>query len=176
MSSVKKWRLVLIGTVSLFLVACEKAPSYEFEGTYFITEGEGCTIPTSAEDNESYFLEITRQVHNGSLSYSAKLPSAAKAEMPITSVQSASPTSDNELTFNFTHAKVPGAVPGSSKMSFEISVVPNKNKEGHLWLTKQKAIMVQDEKVTEYDVLDNLRRFFELGQAGACLRKGTATG
>ncbi|MCY1463175.1 hypothetical protein D9M71_810320 [compost metagenome] len=96
--------------------------------------------------------------------------------MPITSVKSTSPTKDNELTFNFTHAKLPGAVPGSSKMSFEISVVPNKNKEGHLWLTKQKAIMVRDGKVTEYDVLDNLRRFFELGQAGACLRKGTATG
>ncbi|UVL55586.1 hypothetical protein [Pseudomonas sp. B21-035] len=176
MSSVKKWRLVLIGTVSLFLVACEKAPSYAFEGTYFTTEGEDCTIPASAEDNENYFLEITKQVHNGSVSYSAKLPSVAKAEMPITSVQSASPTKDNELTFNFTHAKLPGAVPGSSKMSFEISVVPNKNKENHLWLTKQKAIMVRDEKVTEYDVLDNLRRFFELGKAGACLRKGTAAG
>jgi len=173
-SSVKKWRLVLIGTVSLSLAACEKAPSYEFEGTYFITEGEDCTIPASAEDNENYFLEITRQVHNGSVSYSAKLPSVAKAEMPITSVQNASPSKDNELTFSFTHAKVPGAVPGSSKMSFEISVVPNKNKENHLWLTKQKAIMVRDEKVSEYDVLDNLRRFFELGKAGACLRKGTA--
>ncbi|WP_256326702.1 hypothetical protein [Pseudomonas sp. UC 17F4] len=176
MSSVKKWRLVLIGTVSLFLVACEKAPSYEFEGTYFITEGENCTIPASAEDNKNYFLEITRHVHTGSVSYSAKLPSVAKAEMPIISVQNASPSKDNELTFTFTHAKVSGAVPGSSKMSFEISVVPNKNKENHLWLTKQKAIMVRDEKVTEYDVLDNLRRFFELGKAGACLRKGTAAG
>ncbi|UVM66140.1 hypothetical protein LOY34_22980 [Pseudomonas sp. B21-009] len=175
MSSVKKWRLVLIGTVSLFLAACEKAPSYEFEGTYFITEGENCTIPASAEDNKNYFLEITKQVHNGSVSYSAKLPSVAKAEMPITSVKNASPTKDNELTFSFTHAKVPGVMPGSSKMSFEISAVPNKNKENHLWLTKQKAIMVRDEKVTEYDVLDNLRRFFELGKAGACLRKGTAT-
>ena len=172
----KKWRLVLIGTVSLFLAACEKAPSYEFEGTYFITEGENCTIPASAEDNKNYFLEITKHVHNGSVSYSAKLPSVVKAEMPITSVQNASPSKDNELTFRFTHAKVPGAVPGSSKMSFEISVVPNKNKENHLWLTKQKAIMVRDEKVTEYDVLDNLRRFFELGKAGACLRKGTAAG
>ena len=171
----KKWRLVLIGAVSLFLVACEKAPSYEFEGTYFITEGENCTIPASAEDNEKYFLEIIKQVNTGSVSYSAKLPSVAKAEMPITSVQNASPTKDNELTFIFTHAKATGAVPGGSKISFDISVVPNKNKENHLWLTKQKAIMVRDEKVTEYDVLDNLRRFFELGKAGACLRKGAAT-
>lgn len=172
----KKWKFAFLGVVSLFLTACEKTPSYEFEGTYFITEGEDCTVPTSAEDNEKYYLEITKQAHNGSVSYSAKLPSVAKAEMSITSVQNASPTKDNELTFSFTHAKVPGAVPGSSKMSFEISVVPNKNKEGHLWLTKQKAIMVRDEKVTEYDVLDNLRRFFELGKAGACLRKGTVEG
>ncbi|ROL71720.1 hypothetical protein [Pseudomonas vranovensis] len=171
----KKWKLALVSVVALSLVACEKAPSYEFEGTYFITEGENCTIPASAEDNENYFLEITKQVHNGSVSYSAKLPSVAKAEMPITSVQNASPSKDNELTFSFTHATVPGTMPGSSKMSFEISVVPNKNKENHLWLTKQKAIMVRDEKVSEYDVLDNLRRFFELGKAGACLRKGTAT-
>ncbi|UVL60876.1 hypothetical protein LOY54_23100 [Pseudomonas sp. B21-032] len=171
----KKWKLALVGVASLFLAACEKAPSYEFEGTYFITEGENCTIPESAEDNENYFLEITKHVHTGSVSYSAKLPSVAKAEMPITSVKNASPTKDNELMFNFTHAKGFGAVPGSSKMSFEISVVPNQNKENHLWLTKQKAIMVRDEKVTEYDVLDNLRRFFELGKAGACLRKGTAT-
>lgn len=172
----KKWKSALVGIVSLSLAACEKAPSYEFEGTYFITEGEDCVIPASAEDNENYFLDVTKQVHNGSVSYSAKLPSVAKAEMPITSVQNASPTKDNELTFNFTHAKVRGAMPESSKMSFEISVVPNKNKENHLWLTKQKAIMVRDEKVSEYDVLDNLRRFFELGKAGACLRKGTAEG
>lgn len=172
----KKCKSALVGIVSLCLAACEKGPSYDFEGTYFITEGEGCTNPASAEDSEKYFLEITRQANNGSVSYSAKLPSVAKAEMPITSVQNVSPTKDNELTFNFTHAKVRGAMPESSKMSFEISVVPNKNKENHLWLTKQKAIMVRDEKVSEYDVLDNLRRFFELGKAGACLRKGTAEG
>ncbi|MGC5703379.1 hypothetical protein J4P02_24580 [Pseudomonas sp. NFXW11] len=171
----KTWKLALIGVVSLSLAACEKQPAYEFEGKYFAAEGDACTTPTNAKDLEQYFLEITKEVQGGSVLYSAKFPSAASAKLPIVSAQSVSPV-DNQLTFNFAEAKVSRPLPGNSKFNIVVSVIPNQSKEGHLWLVKAGMLITRDGEVQEYDILDNLRRFIEVGKTGACLRKATAAG
>lgn len=174
--SVKKWKLALIGAVSLVLAACEKAPSYEFEGQYFVTEGEECTTPENTKDREQYYLEITKEVRGGSVSFSANFPTASKTGLPVVSAQSASPDDDNQLTFNFYAPKESVTPPEAAKFNIVLSVIPNQSKEGHLWVTKAEMNIARDGAVQKYDILENLRRFFELGKAGVCLRKGTTTG
>lgn len=172
----KKWKLALIGVVSLSLAACEKAPSYEFEGQYFATEGEECTTPANVKDREQYYLEITKEVRGRSVLFSANFPTASKAGLPVVSAQSVSPNDDNELTFNFYEPKASGTPPEAAKFNIVLSVIPNKDKEGHLWMTKAEMNIATNGAVQKYDILENLRRFFELGKAGVCLRKGITTG
>lgn len=173
---VKKWKLALIGAVSLALAACEKSPSYEFEGQYFATEGEECTTPANVKDREQYYLEITKEVRGANVLFSANFPTASKAGLPVVSAQSVSPNDNNELTFNFYEPKASGTPPEATKFNIVLSVTPNQSKEGHLWVTKAEMNIASDGAVKKYDILENLRRFFELGEAGVCLRKGTATG
>ncbi|MCU7649092.1 hypothetical protein [Pseudomonas piscis] len=172
----KKWKLAVFGVVSLALAGCEKGPSYEFEGQYFATEGEECTTPASTKDLEHYLLEISKQVSWGRVMYSATLPAAAKAGLPVVSAQDVSPNDDNQLTFNFSKAKVTGVPPESPDFKIVVTVIPNKNKEGHLWLIKEKMIITQDGEVKEFDILERLRNLIEVGHTGACLRKGAAPG
>lgn len=174
--SVKKWKLALIGIVSLALAACEKAPSYEFEGQYFATEGEECTTPANAKDREQYYLEITKDVRGRGVLYSANFPTASRAGLPVVSAQSVSPNDDNELIFNFYEPKASATAPEATRFNIVLSVIPNQGKEGHLWVTKAEMNIATNGAVQKYDILENLRRFFELGKAGVCLRKGTTTG
>ena len=157
-TGVKKWKLALAGIVSLSLAACEKGPSYEFEGEYFAAEGEDCTTPTNTKDLEQYFLRITKQVQGGSVLYSAEFPAASRARLPVVSAQSVSPGDDNELTFNFTETKVPESRPESPTLNFVVTVIPNQSKEGYLWLTRAGILIAKDGEVKEFDILDNLRR------------------
>ncbi|WOE80445.1 hypothetical protein RZO07_04280 [Pseudomonas protegens] len=172
----KKWKLALIGAVSLFLAACEKAPTYEFKGQYFAMEGEECTTPANVKEGEQYYLEITKEVRGRSVLFSANFPAASKAGLPVVSAQSVSPNDDNQLTFNFYEPKSAGTPTEATKFNIVLSVIPNQSKEGHLWATKAEMNIARDGRVQQYDILENLRRFFELGKAGVCLRKGTATG
>ncbi|RXU70104.1 hypothetical protein CW358_00630 [Pseudomonas protegens] len=172
----KKWKLALIGAVSLALAACEKAPTYEFEGQYFAMEGEECTTPANVKDAEQYYLEITKEVRDRNVLFSARFPAAAKAGLPVVSAQSVSPNDDNQLTFNFYEPKSAGTPPEATKFNIVLSVIPNQRKEGHLWVTKAEMNIARDGTVQQYDILENLRRFFELGKAGVCLRKDTTTG
>ncbi|POA53527.1 MULTISPECIES: hypothetical protein [unclassified Pseudomonas] len=172
----KKWKLAVFGVVSLALAGCEKGPSYEFEGQYFAAEGENCTTPASTKDLEHYFLKITKQVGWGRVLYSATLPSAVKAGLPAVSAQGVSPNDDNELTFHFSKARVTGVPPENPDFNIVVTVIPNKNREGHLWLIKETMIINKDGEVKEFDILERLRDLIEVGQTGACLRKATATG
>lgn len=175
-SGVKKWKLAVFGVVSLLLAGCEKGPSYEFEGQYFATEGEECATPVSTKDLEHYLLEITKQVSWGRVMYSATLPAAANAGLPVVSAQDVSPNDDNQLTFNFSKARVYGVPPENPDFTIVVTVIPNQNKEGHLWLIKEKMIINKDGEVKEVDILERLRDLIEVGQAGACLRKAAVTG
>lgn len=175
-SGVSKLKLVLIGAVSLSLAACEKAPSYEFEGKYFAMEGEACATPDNAKDREQYYLEITKQIQGASVLYSAHFPTAATAGLPVVSAQNVSPNKDNELTFNFYEPKSNVTPPGMTKFNMVISVIPNQSKEGHLWMTRAEMNMAKDGTVKKYDILENLRRFLDLGKVGACLRKESIAG
>ena len=158
-SGVSKLKMVLIGAVSLSLAACEKAPSYEFEGKYFAMEGEACATPDNAK-----------------VLYSAHSPTAATAGLPVVSAQNVSPNKDNELTFNFYEPKSNVTPPGMTKFNMVISVIPNQSKEGHLWMTRAEMNMAKDGTVKKYDILENLRRFLDLGKVGACLRKESIAG
>lgn len=169
----KKWKLALLAMVSASVTGCWQ-DDYAFEGRYFATEGEECTTPSSVIDREQYFLEITKQVHNGVASYTAKFPIASRAGAPITSAQSASATDEHKLTFNFTKSEVPGVFTGSPAVDIVITVVPNKSKQGHLWLTNAELTSVRGGKVSEADLLENLRKAIDIGTAGACLKKATA--
>lgn len=175
-SRVKKWKLAVFGVVSLALAGCEKGPSYEFEGQYFAAEGEECTTPANTKDLEHYFLEITKQASMGKVVYSAKLPSAAKAGLPVVSAQDVSPNDDNQLTFNFSKARVYGVPPENPDFTIVVTVIPNQDREGHLWLIKNKMIITKDGEVKEFDILERLKDLIDVGRTGACLRKGTATG
>jgi hypothetical protein len=77
--------------------------------------------------------------HNGTALYSAKFPIASRTGAPIASAQSVSATDDGELTFNFTKPEVSGTFSGSPAVDIVITVIPNKSKEGHLWLKKSGA-------------------------------------
>lgn len=168
----KKWKLALLAMVSASIAGCWQG-DYAFEGKYFATEGEECTMPSSAIDREQYFLEITKQVHNGAALYSAKFPIASRAGAPIVAAQSVSATDDDELTFNFTKPEVSGTFSGSPAVDIVITVIPNKSKEGHLWLKKAELTSVRNGKVSEADLLANLRRATTIGDTGACLRKAS---
>lgn len=170
----KKWKLALLAMVSASITGCWQG-DYAFEGRYFATEGEECTTPSSAIDREQYFLEITKQIHNGTALYSAKFPIASRAGAPIAAAQSVSATDDDELTFNFTKPEVSGTFSGSPAVDIVITVIPNKSKEGHLWLKKAELTSVRNGKVSEADLLANLRRAATIGETGACLRKGSET-
>jgi len=156
--------------VSVSVAGCWQG-DYAFEGKYFAAEGEDCTTPSNATDREQYFLEITKQVHNGTALYSAKFPIAARAGAPIVAAQSVSATDDDELTFNFTKPEVSGTFSGSPAVDIVITVIPNKSKDGHLWLKKAELTSVRNGKVSEADLLANLRRAATIGETGACLRK-----
>ncbi|MFV3405439.1 hypothetical protein ACNFIC_16045 [Pseudomonas sp. NY15463] len=166
----KQWKLALLAMVSVSVAGCWQG-DYAFEGKYFAAEGEDCTTPSSATDREQYFLEITKQVHNGTALYSAKFPIAARAGAPIVAAQSVSATDDDELTFNFTKPEVSGTFSGSPAVDIVITVIPNKSKDGHLWLKKAELTSVRNGKVSEADLLANLRRAATIGETGACLRK-----
>ncbi|UMZ12926.1 hypothetical protein I9018_04285 [Pseudomonas sp. MPFS] len=169
---VKQWKLALLAMVSVSVAGCWQG-DYAFEGKYFAAEGEDCTTPSSATDREQYFLEITKQVHNGTALYSAKFPIASRAGAPIVAAQSVSATDDDELTFNFTKPEVSGTFSGSPAVDIVITVIPNKSKEGHLWLKKAELTSVRNGKVSEADLLANLRRATTIGETGACLRKAS---
>ncbi|MDC7813112.1 hypothetical protein [Pseudomonas sp. BLCC-B112] len=166
----KKWKLALLAMVFVSVAGCWQG-DYAFEGKYFATEGEDCTTPSSVTDREQYFLDITKQVHNGTALYSAKFPIAARAGAPIVAAQSVSATDDDELTFNFTKPEVSGTFSGSPAVDIVITVIPNKSKDGHLWLKKAELTSVRNGKVNEADLLANLRRATTIGETGACLRK-----
>ncbi|WP_260620645.1 hypothetical protein [Pseudomonas protegens] len=166
----KKWKLALLAMVSVSVAGCWQG-DYAFEGKYFAAEGEDCTTPSSPTDREQYFLEITKQVRNGTALYSAKFPIAARAGAPIVAAQSVSATDDDELTFNFTKPEVSGTFSGSPAVDIVITVIPNKSKDGHLWLKKAELTSVRNGKVSEADLLANLRRAATIGETGACLRK-----
>ena len=166
----KQWKLALLAMISVSVAGCWQG-DYAFEGKYFATEGEGCTTPSSATDREQYFLEITKQLHNGTALYSAKFPIAARAGAPIVAAQSVPATDDDELTFNFTKPEVSGAFSGSPAVDIVITVIPNKTKEGHLWLKKAELTSVRGGKISEVDLLANLRRATTIGGRGACLKK-----
>ncbi|MDD1017274.1 hypothetical protein [Pseudomonas rubra] len=170
----KQWKLALLAmvSVSVSVAGCWQG-DYAFEGKYFATEGEDCTTPSSATDREQYFLEITKQVHNGTALYSAKFPIAARAGAPIVAAQSVPATDDDELTFNFTKPEVSGAFSGSPAVDIVITVIPNESKAGHLWLKKAELTSVRNGKVSEADLLMNLRRATTIGKTGACLKKGS---
>lgn len=168
----KQWKLALLAMVSVSVAGCWQG-DYAFEGKYFAAEGEDCTTPANARDREQYFLEITKQVHNGAALYSAKFPIAARAGAPIVAAQSVSATDDDELTFNFTKPEVSGTFSGSPAVDIVITVIPNKSKEGHLWLKKAELTSVRNGKVSEADLLANLRRATTIGDTGACLRKAS---
>ncbi|WP_367255779.1 hypothetical protein [Pseudomonas sp. stari2] len=170
----KKWKLALLAMVTASITGCWQG-DYAFEGKYFATEGEECTTPSSVMDREQYFLEITKQIHNGTALYSAKFPIASRAGAPIATAQSVSATDDDELTFNFTKPEVSGTFSGSPAVDIVITVIPNKSKEGHLWLKKAELTSVRSGKVSEADLLANLRRATTIGETGACLRKGSDT-
>lgn len=166
----KQWKLALLAMISVSVAGCWQG-DYAFEGKYFAAEGEDCTTPSNATDREQYFLEITKQVHNGTALYSAKFPIAARAGAPIVATQSVSATDDDELTFNFTKPEVSGTFSGSPAVDIVITVIPNNSKEGHLWLKKAELTSVRNGKVSEADLLANLRRATTIGNTGACLRK-----
>ncbi|QYX52473.1 hypothetical protein K3F44_23205 [Pseudomonas sp. S07E 245] len=168
----KQWKLALLAMVSVSVAGCWQG-DYAFEGKYFAAEGEDCTTPSSATDREQYFLEITKQVHNGTALYSAKFPIAARAGAPIVAAQSVPATDDDELTFNFTKPEVSGTFSGSPAVDIVITVIPNNSKEGHLWLKKAEITSVRNGKVSEADLLANLRRATTIGDTGACLRKAS---
>lgn len=166
----KQWKLALLAMASVSVAGCWQG-DYAFEGKYFAAEGEDCTTPSSATDREQYFLEITKQVRNGTVLYSAKFPIAARAAVPIVAAQSVSATDDDELTFNFTKPEVSGIFSGSPAVDIVITVIPNKSKEGHLWLKRAELTSVRNGKVSEADLLANLRKSTSIGDTGACLRK-----
>lgn len=166
----KKWKLALLAMVSVSVAGCWQG-DYAFEGKYFATEGEDCTTPSSAIDREQYFLEITKQVHNGTALYSAKFPIASRAGAPIVAAQSVSATDDDELTFSFTKPEVTGTFSGSPAVDIVITVTPNRIKEGHLWLKKADLTSVRSGKVSEVNLLANLRVATKIGSEGACLKK-----
>lgn len=166
----KQWKMALLAMVSVSVAGCWQG-DYAFEGKYFAAEGEDCTTPSSATDREQYFLEITKQVHNGTALYSAKFPIASRAGAPIASAQSVSATDDDELTFNFTKPEVSGTFSGSPAVDIVITVIPNESREGHLWVKKAELTSVRNGKVHEADLLANLRRATTIGKTGACLKK-----
>jgi len=169
---VKQWKLALLAMVSVSVAGCWQG-DYAFEGKYFAAEGEDCSTPSNARDREQYFLEITKQVHNGTALYSAKFPIASRAGASIVAAHSVSATDDDELIFNFTKPEVSGTFSGSPAVDIVITVIPNKSKEGHLWLKKAELTSVRNGKVNEADLLANLRRATTIGETGACLRKET---
>lgn len=123
--------------------------------------------------NTSRSAGLTKQVHNGTALYSAKFPIAARAGAPIVAAQSVPATDDDELTFNFTKPEVSGTFSGSPAVDIVITVMPNKSKEGHLWLKKAELTSVRNGKVSEADLLANLRRATTIEDTCACLRKAS---
>lgn len=160
--------MLVVATMSL--AGCWQ-DKYTFEGKYFAAEGEECTEPSNSIDREQYFLEITKQMHDGDAFYVAKFPVATRAGASITSTNSASVTDNNELAFNFTKPETSGVFSGSPAIDIVIVVTPNKGKEGYLWLTKAELTSVRSGKVSETDLLSNLRRAINIGKKGACLRR-----
>lgn len=168
----KNWRLSLLVMATMSLAGCWQDKS-TFEGKYFAAEGEECTEPSNSIDRQQYFLEITKQMHNGGAFYVAKFPVATRAGASIVSMNSASVTDNNELIFNFTKPEASGMFSGSPAVDIVIVVTPNKGKEGYLWLTKAELTSVRNGKVSETDLLSNLRKAIPIGKKGACLRRST---
>lgn len=53
---------------------------------------------------------------------------------------------------------------GGPAVDIVIVVTPNKGKEGYLWLTKAELTSVRSGKVSETDLLSNLRRAIHIGK------------
>lgn len=166
----KKWKIALIGMMSISLTACWKS-SYEFEGKYFLAEGDECTIPSSPRDRDQYFLEITYQAQDGAKRYTAKLPIASMMGAPISSNESSSPADNNELTFKFSKDEKSGFFSGTPGVDIVISVIPNETKKDYIWIKKFDTTIVQEGKIKEFSMVDSLRETKKVGSKGICLRK-----
>ncbi|WP_447788299.1 hypothetical protein [Pseudomonas farris] len=165
-----KWKSALICMASLSLSACWN-DSYEFEGKYFLTEGDECSVPSSQGDRKQFFLEIIPQIKDGKKQYIAKMPLASQMGAPISSSESSEPTDKNELIFNFSKPEEKGGFSGSPGIDMMVYARPNADKSGYIWIEKIEITVARRGRVKEESLVESLRKTTNIGSEGICLHK-----